>query len=178
MFRSLKSVLSVTASFGLLLVVFAASVSGQTERCPYIENPAHREPLSKQMKERMIELCIQDTKKDFDEMVERTERVAKLTNEIKLSFAENNELSKDDREKLGEVEDLLSKIRKEMRADDEEDDKEKRPKSVVEAINLLQENTTKLVGEIKKTTRHTISAVAIQSSGTVMKLVKWLRFSN
>lgn len=130
------------------------------------------------MKERMIELCIEDTKKDFEEMLERTERVAELTSEIRLSFAENNELSKDDREKLGEVEELLSKIRKELRADDDDDEKEKRPLSVIEAIDLLQENTTKLVDEIKKTTRHTISAVAIQSSGTVMKLVKWLRFSN
>lgn len=162
-----------------MILTAAFPAAAQIERCPYIENPAHREPLSKQVKERMIELCIEDTKKDFEAMLERTERVAKLTDEIRASYAENRELSKDDRSKLIEVEELLSKIRKEMHADDDNDDeKEKRPKSVLEAIDLLQQNTLKLVDEIKKTTRHSISAVAIESSNTVMKLIKWLRFSN
>lgn len=163
----------------LLVALFASIAVAQTERCPYIENPAHREPLSPHVKERMIELCIQDTKKDFEELVARTEELAKLTDQIKASFEEKKGLSSGDREKLAEAEKLLDKIRDELRADDDGDeDEKKKPKSVVEAIEMLSESTSKLVGEIKKTTRHSISAVAIQSSNTVLKLVKWLRFTN
>ena len=58
--RSILSCLAVAAVF----LLFPALSNAQIERCPYIENPAHREPLSKQVKERMIELCIEDTKKN------------------------------------------------------------------------------------------------------------------
>ncbi len=151
-------------------------IYSQIERCPYIENPAHREPLSKQMKERMVELCIEETKKDFDRMLERTEELAKLTDEIEESFKGTNRLTKEDREKLEKAEDLLEKIRKELNADDDDDDDKDKPKDAVEAVQLLQETTYKLLDEIKKTSRYSISAVAIQSSNTVMRLVKFLRF--
>ncbi|MCO6510790.1 MAG: hypothetical protein J5I65_08350 [Aridibacter famidurans] len=173
-YRSIKFALPA-----LFIALFTSVAFAQIERCPYIENPAHREPLSPHVKERMIELCIRDTKKDFEELVARTEQLAKLTDEITASFKENKELSGEDREKLAEAEKLLDKIRDELRADDDgDDDDKKEPTSVVEAIEMLSKNTARLVGEIKKTTRHSISAVAVQSSNTVLKLVKWLRFTN
>ena len=167
---------SLIAVAAAVILAIPAVAFAQIEECPYIENPAHREPLSKQMKERMIELCIEEKKKDFDRMVERTEELAKISNEIEESFVEHNALSKEDREKLDKAEELLSKIRKELRADDDDDDKDK-PKSVSDAVKQLQETTAELLEEIKKTTRHTISAVAIQSSNTVLRLVKFLRFN-
>jgi len=172
--------MKTAAILAFVFVVLAIPVAAQVERCPYIENPPHREPLSNHVKERMIELCIEDNKKEFEKLLERTEQLAKLCNEIELSYAANKQLSKQDREKLEEAENLLSKIRKELKADDDDDGEEqrKRPESVVEAVDLLRENTLKLVSEIKKTTRHSISVVAIQSSNTVLKLVKWLKFNN
>lgn len=174
---------SITIFSAVIFAVFvgflALPVSAQIEQCPYIENPAHREPISPQVKERMIELCIEDNKKDFERLLERSEQLARLTSEIKVSFGENNQLSKADREKLEEAEKLLDNIRDELRADDDDDDEDrKRPESVIEAVEMLSENAAQLVDEIKKTTRHTISAVAIQSSNTVLKLVKWLRIRN
>jgi ATP-dependent Lon protease len=164
----------------ILIAAFVAAlpicVYSQIEQCPYIDNPAHREPLSKQMKERMIELCIEENKKDFDRMVERTEELAKLSKEIEESVAANRKLRKDDREKLDKAENLLSKIRKELHADDDDEGDEDKPKDVLEAVKLFQENSLKLLDEIKKTTRHSISAVAIQSSNTVLRIVKFLRF--
>lgn len=161
-----------------VIFALAASSMAQIERCPYIVNPAHREPISDHLKERMIELCIADNKREFEKLLERTEELARLTDEIETSFNENNSLSDKDRKKLDEAEDLVSKIRKELKADDDDnEDQKKKPRNVVEAIILLKENTTRLVDEIKKTSRHSISVVAIQSSTTVLKLVKWLRFN-
>lgn len=173
-----RKVLTIALS-AVLTALFSISASAQVEQCPYIENPAHRDPISPQVKERMIELCIEDNKRDFERLVKRTEQLAQLTDEIRTSFEENKQLSKADREKLSEAKALLDKIRGELRADDDDDEEENpRPESVVDAIEKLSESSARLLDEIKKTTRHTISAVAIQSSNTVLKLVKWLQFSN
>ena len=172
-------VIGIFAALGFL-VAGAVTVPAQVENCPYVQNPPFRRPLSPHIKQRMIELCIEDNKKDFEKMMRRTEKLARLTKEIETSFEENKRLSRSDKKKLKEAEKLLDKIRDELRADDDDDDAERRrrPRDVVEAVEMLSENTAKLVDELKKTTRHTISAVAIQSSGTVLKLVKWLRFRN
>lgn len=175
---TLRSSGIVIAIAGLILFSAVAGF-GQTEQCPYIENPAHREPLSPQLKERMIELCIEDNKKDFERLLERTNELAKLTAEIRESFEKNKKLSKDDKKKLEEAENLVDKIRGELKADyDKDEERKERPKSVAEAIDELSDNTAMLVKEIHKNTRHTISVLAIQSSNKVLAIVKWLRFSN
>jgi ElaB/YqjD/DUF883 family membrane-anchored ribosome-binding protein len=136
-----------------------------------------KEPMPKNVRERLMTLCIEENKKEFNKLIEYSEEVAKLSKEIEDSYTENNKLSKKDQGKLKQVEKLLNKIRKELRANDEDDDDEvDEPSSTVQAIKDLQSKTSNLLDEIKKTTRHTISAVAIQSSNAVLKIVKFLRF--
>jgi light-regulated signal transduction histidine kinase (bacteriophytochrome) len=149
------------------------------EQCAYVDEFPRKEPLPDSIRERMITLCIEARKKEFDELVKRSEEIAKLSKEIGDSFAENEQLSDADRDKLKEVEDLLKKVRDELRADDDdggEEAEDEEPSSTMQAIQNLQENASKLLEEIKKTTRHTVSAAAIQSSNAVKKLIKFLRF--
>ena len=175
----MRSFLRKTLFPVVLILAGSFCAFAQIEQCPYIDNPGRREPLSDHIKERMIELCIEDNKKEFEKLVARSEEAARLSEELEKSFNEQNSLTKEDREKLERVEDLLGKIRKELRADkDEGDDDNKMPETVMEGLKQLQENTGKLLNEIKKTTRHSISAVAVQSSNTVLKLIKFLRFTN
>lgn len=158
------------------LFVFVAN-SQELKTCSYIQDLERFEPLSEQAKERMMTLCIEENKKEFKKLIKNSEEVAKLSSEIETSFTENNRLSNDDQKKLKRVEKLLKKIQKELRANkDDEDENEDKPSSTLQAIKDLQTNTTKLLKEIKKTTRYTISTAAIQSSNVVMKIVKFLRF--
>lgn len=169
----------VQIAFSALLIAFSSfAISAQDiESCSYIDNFPRNEPLPKQVRERLMKLCIEENKKDFNKLIERSEQVAKLSEEIQTSYSENNKLSLEDREKLAEVEGLLKKIRKELRAKkDNKKDKEDIPESTLQALKDLKEKTTKLLGEIKKTTRHSVSAAAIQSSNAVLKIVKFLRF--
>ncbi len=163
----------------LLTVVFAVGIFGQEiVACAYIDRLPRNEPMPENVRERMIKLCIEENKKEFKRLVTRSEQVAKLSEEIETSYSENKKLSSDDRKKLKKVEKLLKKIRKELRANNDkgDDDEDEKPSSTLHAIKDLQKTTTKLLNEIKKTTRHTISAAAIQSSNAVFKLVKFLRF--
>ncbi len=160
----------LSAALGILVtgLFFIQSAFGQNRR---------NEPLPKSIQEKLVEMKIDEEKKDFDKLLERSEMVAKLSEDIETSFHENKKLTSEDKKRLEEVEDLLGKIRKELRASkDDDDEKEEAPHSILTAIENLRENTSKLFEEVKKTTRHTISAVAVQSSNTVLNIVKFLRF--
>ncbi len=160
----------LSVAFGILVIglFFMQSAFGQNQR---------NEPLPKSIQEKLVEMKIDEEKKDFDKLLERSEMVAKLSEDIETSFLKNKKLTPEDKRRLEEVEDLLGKIRKELRASkDDEDEKEDSPNSILTAIENLRENTSKLFEEVKKTTRHTISAVAVESSNTVLNLIKFLRF--
>jgi hypothetical protein len=47
---------------------------------------------------------------------------------------------------------------------------------MVNAFKVLQSNTVQLFDEIKKSTRYSVSVVAIQTSNMLLKLVKFIRF--
>lgn len=124
-------------------------------------------------------------KRDHKEMLERGEQALRLANQLEASFAEKNDLTAEDKARLESLQDVVEKIRKELGGDDDggADDPsymktvdEPRPSTVEEAFKHLQTTTIKLVDELKKTTRFTISAVAIQTSNNVIRLVKFLRF--
>ncbi len=163
-------------SFTFLFSIFAISISAQVENC-YSIGENRREPYPKSIREKLAKNCIERAKKDFQELLDRGEEIAKLTEEIETSYEENKKFTSDDNKKLARVEKLLKKIRRDLRADDDDNDDEK-PESKLEAIKKLKEKTLKLFNELKKTSRYSISAVAIQSSNTVLKLVKFLRFKN
>jgi len=142
------------------------------------ENPplGLREMLAKQRAER--------DKKDHEEMLDRGEEALRLARQLENSFAENKGISQQDKVKLESLERVVSKIRKELGGDDDDDrpdanavepTDEPKPSSVEEAVKFLETTTVKLVDELRKTTRFSISAIAIQSSNTVLKLVRFLR---
>lgn len=173
----LSKILRITLLISLGAIFVFVAVGQDLENCAYIRRLPGQEPLPDNIRERMMTLCIEEHKKEFQELIDRSEEVAKLTVEIDDSFQQNKKLSKDDKKKLKEIENLLKKIRKEMRADDDDDDDDKeKPASTLEAIKELKVNTSNLLDEIKKTTRYSISAAAIQSSNSVLKIVRFLRF--
>lgn len=168
--------------FIFLSVIFVLSASAQSiKTCAYVDNiqrTPREEKLPDNIRDRLMELCIEDNKKEFQELVSQTEEVAKISEQIEESYTKNKKLSSEDKDKLKEANKLLKDIRKELRADDNDEDEDEKPKSIKDAIKDLRENTTNLLDEIKKTTRHSISAAAIQSSNTVLKIIKFLRLSN
>ncbi len=141
-----------------------------------------KEDYPKSIKESLAKQRIETEKKDFQELLARGEEVAKLSRELEKSFAQNNSLTPEDEKKLNRVEKLVKKIRSEIGADNVGDDErgeiepEEKPSNVLNALKSLQSTTGKLVAELKKQTRHTVSVVAIQSSNILLKVVRFIRF--
>lgn len=166
----------------ILFLLTAASVSAcaQTDASGRTRG-SDQEDLPKGIKESLAKGRIEREKKDYLELLERGAEAAKLSEELSASFVKNNALNLEDRKKLERLEKLSKKIREELGAKDFEsseinnDDSDEKLISFSDAFAKLKNISAKLSGELKKTTRYTISTVAIQSSNTVLKLVRFLR---
>ena len=136
----------------------------------------------KGFKETLDKMRIEKEKKDFKEMIDRGDEALKLSEELEHSFEQNGKLSESDLARLEKVEKLVKKIRDELGGrddnDQEGDDKDVVPHSLADAVGTLRSSAVTLFDELKKTSRFTISAAAINSSNTVLKLTRFLRFGH
>lgn len=138
----------------------------------------------KTIKEYLAKQRTEKDKKEHEELLKRAEEAALLSEELDTAFDKNNQLSAADQVKLDSLEKLVTKIRKNLGADDDDELEEpeknavapKSPSNLEQAFTELKDMTGKLVDEVKKTTRFTVSAMAIQTSNSVLKLVRFLRF--
>ena len=138
---------------------------------------------------RMVRAIAAGSQADLDRLArkivedERRGGHPKLADQLETAFSNNGSLSAEDKVRLASLEEVVEKIRKELGGEDDGPDgalqmmdaDEPRPSTAEEAFRFLHSTTIKLVDELKKTTRFSISAIAIQSSNNVLKLVKFLR---
>lgn len=133
----------------------------------------------KSIREMLIKQRLIREKKDHEEMLKRGEEAVRLSQQLEKAFQQNKQISRYDKEKLDALEKIVTKIRRELGGDDDEgeatEEKADRPSTLEEAFQFLRNTTIKLVDELKKTSRFSISAVAIQSSNTVIRLARFLR---
>ena len=137
------------------------------------------------VKEMLARQKAERDKKDYEDMLKRGEEAVRLAKQLENSYEQNKSFSSDDKTRLDSLEKVVTKIRKELGGDDDgkADDpgymqpaeEEPKPSTIEEGFKYLQSTTVKLVDELKKTTRFSISVVAIQTSNTVLKLVRFLR---
>jgi hypothetical protein len=172
----------------VLALVFAVNAQGEASTAN--GRPAPKEDLPKNIKESLVKQRIEREKKDYREMLERGEEALKLSDELEKSIAQTSKLSSQDQIKLERLEKIVKKIRKELGGDDDdglksaftmdasplETEKDEMPLTVASAVKKLQSSAAKLFDELKKTTRFSISAMAIQSSNALLKIVKFVRF--
>lgn len=131
----------------------------------------------KSVKEMLFKMRMERDKKDFQEMLDRGEQVSKLTERLEKSVENHHTLTTDDKQTIDDVEKLVKKIRGELGGSDDDEDDVEKPVDVVTGVKYLHDSTSKLLDELKKSTRFTISAAAIQSSNAVLKTIRFLQFT-
>lgn len=167
----------------LMLLAGSVLVSAQEadQRSPYEKK---KEELPKNIREMMARKRIEQEKKDHEELLKKGQEAIEITEQLEQSFSQHNQLSSIDRERLDYLAGLVKKIRKEIGASDDEDEpaapgegsqEDAKPSNLEAAFKSLQATTVKLVDELKKTTRFTISAVAIKTSNSVLRIVRFIR---
>ena len=166
----------------LVTVTGSVVVSAQNEDLnpPFGRRNHKDEDRPRAIEERLVKMRIEREKKDHNEMVARGEELHQIVNELEKSFATNGRLSDADLSNLTAAEKLAKKIRSDLGGsnDDEEDVKPgegNKPFSLSDAVKAIQTTSEKLFGELKKSTRFTISVPAIQSANAVIRLARFLR---
>ncbi len=177
--------LVVTSKYSLIIAILLTAVGcvwGQSDNLgiPASGRQDSKEDQPRNFREMLSKQRVEREKKDHEELLKRGDEAAQLTQQLDDAFQRNNNLTQREQQKLETLEKIITKIRKELGGDEDEGEdesvtKERRPSSLREAFNNLKETTIQLVDELKKTSRFTISAVAIRSSNTVLKLVRFLR---
>ena len=163
-----------TLVFIVCAVVFADAQADSTTR----NGVPKKEDLPTGIQESLAKQRIEREKKDFAELLSRGEEAVKISGELEKSFTQNNELSSTDLKKLDRLEKLFKKIRSEIGGDGGDDKSTKlddKPLSIGNALKSLQDNAVKLVDELNKTTRYSVSVIAVESSNILLKVVQFLR---
>jgi hypothetical protein len=158
-----------TLLFGaVLLVAGASSVRAQADDEDMLVPGKRKEPPPQSLQDSLSKMRIEKEKKDFNEMLKRGDDVLKLAEQLKDSGG-------DQQEQISSIGKLIKKIRDELGAEGSIDAKdEAMPSTRSDAIKALKEASTRLSEELKKSTRFTISAAAIDRANEVLRLVKYL----
>jgi SMC interacting uncharacterized protein involved in chromosome segregation len=164
----------------IFIFIFIFSVSVTVQAQFDVTTPSgtpKTEQLPQPIMETMAKKQLEENKKEHERLIKRSQDAVKISEELEKSFAKNKKLTSQDQNKLKDLEKLLKRIRKDLGGSaDEEDQLEEKPTTMANALNALKETTESLYEQVKKTTRYTISAVAIKSSNTVLYIVKFLQF--
>lgn len=140
--------------------------------------PDAKEDYPTGIKETFAKQRIKAEEKEFDEMIDRSEEAAKISEEVYNSFSTNQKLLADDAKKMERLEKLVKKIRDELgseNADDKDQTSNNSPLSFNDALKDIRETSSDLVSALKKQGRFSISVVAIENSNALLKLVRFVR---
>lgn len=119
---------------------------------------------------------VRAAEKEYNEIIERSDDVLAIADALKSSFAQNNQLVNADIGKLSALEKQIKKIRKSLGGDDDEQiSVEAAPDSLADALAKLHEISRSLNEELKKSTRHQISASSIESANQLLDLIVYVR---
>jgi len=153
----------------LILLGGVSYVTAQEDDSMFSARGRKDEP-ARNMEEALVKLRIEKEKKDFNEMLKRGEDAAKLANELKDSG------TAEQRDEISTIGKLVNKIRTELggEGDGESDSEKDLPPSEPGAIKSLKEEVNGLADDLKKGTRFTVSADAIDRTNTILRLIKYL----
>lgn len=164
----------------LLLFLFGSfSASAQNNDSDLPNQRQRQEDFPKNIQENLIKQRIERQKKEYEELVKKSEEAVKLSEELEKAYASNSRISDQDYKKLEKLEKLVKKIRSDLGGSDDGDDfadEEENHSSLTEALKFLQENAVKLYNELKKSTRYTVSVVAVKSSNALLRVLRFIRF--
>lgn len=167
----------LTAAFVCALAFFCAeTASAQIDDPLFPGRDGRRAEESLKIKEMLARQKTERDKRDYEELLKRGAQALELSNQLQKSFENNKSLTSEDKKKLESLEKLATKIRNELGgSDDESEGLQDKPAAFSDAFRFMQSTTAKLVGELKKTSRYSISVVAIESSNTLIRLTRFLR---
>jgi len=163
-------------TIGLAVASACSGQSDATSRLPG-ERPNDSRGYGKNLRETLAKQKAEREKKEFTELLERSDQALRISEELERSFEATNRLTDFDRNRLQTLEKLVTKIRSELGGDDDDPSEQvdQPPGDLAGAFSYLRDAAVELSDQLKKSTRFTISAAAIQTSNNFLRVIKFLR---
>lgn len=134
------------------------------------------------LQETLYRMRVEQSKKEYDDMLKRGEEAVRLAEDLDRKLEENGRLTPTELAKVAEVEKLVKKIRSELGGSDDEGDDQtdevEKPATTKDAVTRLRSAAASLYDDLKRTTRFTISATAIETTNAILKVARFLRLAN
>jgi hypothetical protein len=178
--KSVLRCLSVFLFSFAMLVGFAVVGHAQSaDGGPMFGRPRDREIPPKNVRDMLYRMESEKIKKEYDELLDRGQQAAALTEQLESSAGSAGALSSGDVKKLADLEKLIKKIRDGLGGDDDDADPavlnaEKRAGTAAN-IKYLNESAEDLLQELKRSTRFSISVNAIECSNSMLRTIRLLR---
>lgn len=168
-----------------ILFAAAAGAAGQTasnDPWPF-PGERRRDDDSRILKEMLAKQQTAREKKEYEQLLSRGRAAVKLSQDLARSLEKKSTLTEIERKQLEDFEKLVAKIRDDLGGDDDgetniSEKDAKPPKDVREGVLYLKRSTENLLGELKRSTRFSVSIAAIESSNTLIRLARFLRLRN
>ncbi len=130
------------------------------------------------IRESMERMRIERDKKEYNQMIARGEEALKLSEQVEKVFQQTGRLSQTEYTRISNIEKLAKKIREDLGGDDDGEDEDQRSgMSPADAVKSLRAMTLSLFDQLKKTSRFSISATAIESTNALLKITRFLRIT-
>lgn len=174
--------------FAILVVVLSVvAFNAQTasnDPWPFPDRKRQGDDESQMVKEMLAKQQTAREKREYASLLERGEEALQISKDLEKAFEKNTELTDSDRKQLEEFEKLVSRIRDDLGGDDDGEttvvagENKESPRDVREGFLYLKRSTEELLCEIKRSTRFSVSVVAIESSNALIRLARFLRLKN
>lgn len=176
----LGAIFTVLASFGPSDAFGQNSPTQPITPAPPVERrqDQRRSDDSSSISETMTRMQIERRNKEYRQMIERSEEAMKLAAEIERVYEQNGRLGREEISKLNEIEKLVKRVRSDLGGSDDKDEAEASELNKLapsDIVKNLAETTARLYDELKKTTKHSISAAAIATSNTALRVARLLK---
>ena len=133
---------------------------------------------SRSIRDTMERMRIERDKKEYDEMIARGDELLLRTTRLAKIVETSGAITDRQKSEISAIEKLAKQIRKQLGGDDDDYESANHgPMSGVNAVNSLKAATIELTDELKKISRFSISAAAIQGSNEVLRIARYLRSS-
>ncbi len=171
-------------TFGLvkalvLIGVFVICGLAQVETRPSTPRVGPREEPTVTVTDMLAKQRLEAERKRYQEMMKRSEEAEKLSNEIFEEFDAEKKMSPATERKIAQLEKLVQRIRKDLGggSDGKSDAGKTEAMSAADAFGILRRHTHRLISELKRSSRYTVSGAAIESSNIILRTVRLLRLS-
>ncbi len=184
MFKTLNFYLMFLIVVGIAVSTANAQppVSGEINPPPFpSRGTSQNDDRPKSIREQLSKSRIERERKEHEELLGRGEEALILSERLEYSLEKNNKFTAKDLRDLQALEKVVSRIRRDLGGDSDKQSMVELEKEVgsnsgvKDAFKFLRTSTVNLVSELKKSSRFTVSAAAIQSSNMIISVARFLR---